>query len=136
MANNQLALNITPKTASVTEVAITRAVTMLRAASAKYLIQLPNGDVISHGGLELAPQKGAIKRKRRDPSVPYGSYTALIRAAGFDNMAVGDIIVVETTGFEAESVRGVISARASKLWGNQACISSVKGAMIEVLRVQ
>jgi hypothetical protein len=136
MANNQLALNITPKTASVTEVAVTRAVTMLRAANAKYLIQLPNGDVISHGGLELAPQKGAIKRKRRDPSVPYGSYTALIRAAGFDNMAVGDIITIDTTGFEVECVRGVISARASKHWGNQACITSVKGAMIEVLRVQ
>jgi hypothetical protein len=137
MANKQLPLSLNNQApASVTEIAVTRAVTMLRAANAKYLIQLPSGDVVSHGGLELAPQKRPVKRQRRDPSVPYGSYTALIRAAGFDDMAVGDIITVDTTGFEAESVRGVISARASKQWGNQSCISSVKDAMIEVLRVQ
>ncbi len=136
MANKQLPLSLNNQApASVTEIAVTRAVTMLRAADAKYLIQLPGGDVISHGGLELAVPK-VNKRQRRDPSVPYGAYTALIRAAGFDDMAVGDIITIDTTGFEAESVRGVISARASKRWGNQACISSVKGAMIEVLRVQ
>jgi hypothetical protein len=135
MANNQLALNITAKTNSVTEVAVTRAETLLRAANAKYLIQLPSGDVISHGGLELAVTK-PTKRQRRDPSVPYGSYTALIRAAGFDSMGVGDIVNIDTTGFDVESVRGVISARACKQWGNQSCITSVRGALIEVLRVQ
>ena len=137
MANKQLPLSLNSQTStSVTEIAVARAVTMLRAVNAKYLIQLPDGDVVSHGGLELAPQKGAIKRKRRDPSVPYGAYTALIRAAGFDAMGVGDIVNIDTTGFEAESVRGVISARASKRWGNQSCITSVRGALIEVLRVQ
>jgi Fe-S cluster assembly ATPase SufC len=53
MANNQLALNIAAKTDSVTEVAVTRAETLLRAVKAKYIIQLPDGSVISQGGLEL-----------------------------------------------------------------------------------
>jgi hypothetical protein len=135
MANNQLALNITAKTDSVTEVAVTRAETLLRAVKAKYIIQLPDGSVISQGGLELVVPK-LTKRQRRDPSVPYGSYTSLICACGFDQMQVGDVITIDTTGFDAESVRGVVSARASKLWGNKSSISSVKGSMIEVLRVQ
>jgi hypothetical protein len=135
MANNQLALKIAPKNESVTEIAVTRATTMLRATNAKYLIQLPNGDILSHGGLELAVHKPS-KRQRRDPSVPHGSYTALICAAGFDSMAVGDIITIDTAGFDVESVRGVISARACKAWGNRSSITAVKGSMIEVLRVQ
>jgi hypothetical protein len=134
MANNQLFSSSNNQT-PVTEIAVTRAVTMLRAAKAKYLIQLPNGDVLSHGGLELAVPKN-ITRKRRDPSVPYGSYTALIRAAGLDSMAVGDIITIDTAGFDVEAVRGVISARACKAWGNRSSITAVKGSLIEVLRVQ
>ena len=125
---------ITNQTASVTEIAVSRAVTMLRAANTKYLIQLPNGDVVSHGGLELAIPKNH-KRKRRDPSVPHGSYTALICAAGFDNMSVGDIITIDTTGFNIEAVRGGVSARACKKWGNKSCITSTRDTTIEVLRV-
>lgn len=135
MANNQLALNIAAKTDSVTEVAVTRAETLLRAVKAKYIIQLADGSVISQGGLELVTPK-STKRQRRDPSVPYGAYTSLICASGFDQMQVGDVIAINTTGFDVEAVRGVVSARASKRWGNKACISSVKGTTIEVLRVQ
>ena len=135
MANNQLALNIAAKTDSVTEVAVTRAETLLRAVKAKYIIQLADGSVISQGGLELATPK-LTKRQRRDPSVPHGAYTALITASGFDQMQVGDVLSIETAGFDEESVRGVVSARASKLWGNKSSISSVKGSTIEVLRVQ
>ena len=138
MANNQLAFPLTPSTAtsSVVEKAISKAEVMLKAVNAKYIVVLPDGSVISHGGLELAQPKQAIKRTRRDADVPYGAYTILLQANGFDKMEKTDVLQVDVGSMTPESVRGVACSRAAKLWGAGSVITTVIGTTVEILRVQ
>jgi hypothetical protein len=137
MANNQLAFPLTPSTAtpSVVEKAIAKAEVMLKAVNAKYIVVLPDGSVISQGGLELAQPKQAIKRKRRDTEVPYGAYTVLLQANGFDKMEKTDVLQIDTGAMSPESVRGVACSRAAKLWGAGSVITTVNGSTVEILRV-
>ena len=124
--------NTTP---SVVEKAISKAEVMLKAVNAKYIVVLPDGSVISQGGLELAQPKQAIKRKRRDSSVPHGTYTTFLQASGLDRMEKSDVIQVDVGGLEPEAVRGVACSRAVKLWGAGSVITTVRGRVLEVLRV-
>jgi hypothetical protein len=59
--NNQLSfpLNQSTTTPSVVEKAISKAETFLKAVNAKYIVVLPDGSVISHGELELAPTQAS-----------------------------------------------------------------------------
>jgi hypothetical protein len=137
MANNQLAFPLTPPTAtsSVVEKAIAKAEVMLKAVNAQYIVVLTDGSVISHGGLELAQPKQAIKRKRRDSAVPHGAYTVLLQANGFDKMEKTDVLQLDVGGFDPESVRGVACSRAAKMWGNGSVITTVNDSTVEILRV-
>lgn len=137
MANNQLAFPLTPSTAtpSVVDKAISKAEVMLKAVNAKYIVVLPDGSVISQGGLELAQPKQAIKRKRRDAEVPYGAYTVLLQANGFDKMEKTDVLQVDVGAMSPESVRGVACSRSAKLWGAGSVITTVNGSTVEILRV-
>jgi hypothetical protein len=138
MANtNQLSfpLNTANATPSVVDKAISKAEVMLKAVNAKYIVVLPDGSVISQGGLELAQPKQAIKRKRRDTEVPYGAYTVLLQANGFDKMEKTDVLQVDVGAMSPESVRGVACSRAAKLWGAGSVITTVNGSTVEILRV-
>ena len=142
MANtNQLSFplaqsNAASSTPSVVDKAISKAEVMLKAVNAKYIVVLPDGSVISHGGLELAQPKQAIKRTRRDADVPYGAYTILLQANGFDKMEKTDVLQVDVGSMTPESVRGVACSRAAKLWGAGSVITTVNGTTVEILRVQ
>lgn len=137
--NNQLSFPLNqsaaPTTPSVVEKAISKAETFLKAVNAKYIVVLPDGSVISHGELELAQPKQALKRKRRDSSVPHGSYTVLLQANGLDSMEKSDVIKFDTGAFVPEAVRGVACSRAAKLWGAGSVITTVVGTTVEILRV-
>lgn len=139
--NNQLSFplaqsNAASSTPSVVDKAISKAEVMLKAVNAKYIVVLPDGSVISHGGLELAQPKQAIKRTRRDADVPYGAYTILLQANGFDKMEKTDVLQVDVGSMTPESVRGVACSRAAKLWGAGSVITTVNGTTVEILRVQ
>jgi hypothetical protein len=108
---------------------------MLKAVNAKYIVVLPDGSVISQGGLELAQPKQAAKRKRRDSAVPHGAYTVFLQAKGFDSMEKTDVLQLDVGGFDPEAVRGVACSRAAKMWGNGSVITTVSGKLIEILRV-
>jgi hypothetical protein len=128
-------LNATNTTPSVVEKAIAKAEVMLKAVNAKYIVVLPDGSVISQGGLELAQPNQPIKRKRRDADVPYGAYTLLLQANGFDAMEKTDVLQVDVGAMAPESVRGVACSRAAKLWGAGSVITTVNGSTVEILRV-
>ena len=135
--NNQLSFPLAQSTTthSVVDKAISKAETFLKAVNAKYIVVLPDGSVISHGGLELTQPKQAGKRKRRDLSVPHGGYTVLLQANGFDQMNTSDVLQIDVGVMSAEAVRGVACSRAAKMWGAGSVITTVNGQVVEILRV-
>ena len=122
-------------TPSVTDKALSRAIDLLKAIKAEYIIHLPTQEPIVHGSLQLAPTKPP-KGKRSAPSAPYGTYTALCRAHGIHKMQVGDVVSFTTHDFNPERVRAVACSLGGKTFGKESVMTSVNGSIVEVMRIK
>jgi|TARA_R110000868_G_scaffold331298_4_gene592274 hypothetical protein len=110
---------------------LNKAVAMLSAIKAEFVIKTEDGEYIKMGNLEVQEPK---TRKRRS-EFPHGTYKNYVESFGFSAMQVGDVIVVPKGVFDAETVRGSLSSRACKMWGNGSAVTSIVGDVIEILRV-
>jgi hypothetical protein len=122
-------------TKSVTATALSRAIGLLTALKAEYIIKLPDLDPIVQGDLQLMPAKPA-KGKRRPPTAPHGAYTNYCREQGVDKMQVGDVLSFKPDGFDAQRVRGVASSLGGKTYGDGSVITAVINGVVEIMRVQ
>ena len=123
-------------TNSVTNKALDRAIDLLKAIKAEYIIRLPTQEPIAYGDMQLMPTKTAKQKKER--TVPYGTYTNMCRTKGVHTMKVGDVIFFTSDGLDTQRLRGVAAAMACKLYGNESVITTVNGngMCVEMLRVK
>lgn len=123
-------------TRSVTTTALARAIGLLTALKAEYIIKLPDLDLIVHGSMQLMPIKPPKPaRKRRESSAPHGAYTNFCRAKGVDKMQVGDVLSFTTDGLDVHRVRGVAGSLGAKLYGNDSVMTVVRGGIVEIMRI-
>lgn len=122
-------------TSTVTAKALTRALDLLNALKADYIVKLPDGEPIVQGSLQLAPTKPP-KGKRKALSAPYGTYTALCRAKGVHTLQVGEVLAFSTDNLNPERVRAVACSLAGKTFGNESVMTSVSGNIVEVMRIK
>lgn len=105
-------------------IAITRAITLLKAAGAQFFIIGADGE--QYGELpkpKITRQKSGIDFK--------AIYYPVI-----GEMQPGDVCSVRAPeGISTEKLRGAMSGFASQNWGNGNHISSIKGDVVEILRV-
>ena len=126
-------MNNTIQAVGVKAAVLNKAVAMLSALKVDFVIKTEDGEYIKMGNLEVQePKTRATKRKSE---VPYGTYKNHIESFGFAAMQVGDVLVVPKGEYDAEAVRGSLSSRGCKLWGNGSTITSIVGDKVEVLRV-
>jgi hypothetical protein len=121
-------------TNSVADKALSRAIDLLRAIKAEYIIHIPTQEPIVHGDLQLMPTKAAKQKRVR--TVPHGTYTNMCRTKGVDKMKVGDVIFFTSDGLDTQRLRGVAAAMACKFYGNESVITTVNGMCVEMLRVK
>ena len=121
-------------TNSVTDKALARAIGLLAALKADYVIKLPDLDPIVQGDLQLMPTKPP-KGKRRSSTAPHGAYTRLCRDKGVHTMRVGDVLSFTTDGLDGHRVRGVACSLGGKTYGNDSVITTVHGERVEIMRV-
>lgn len=114
------------------QIAVDRALTLLRAASAKYKIVLPDGT--EYGTLEVAAPKPA--RKKRPTKFPFGEQRAYL-ARFLPGLMPGESVKVPVDKYDIESLQSGISAYGVKMWGNGNAITArdKEGQYVEVLRV-
>ena len=123
-------------TNSVTEKVLQRAIGLLSALKAEYIIKLPDAEPVMHGSMQLMPVKPPKPvRKRRESTVPHGAYTNLCRAKGVDSMQVGDVLSFTTEGLDVQRVRGVAGSLGAKIYGNDSVMTVVRGDMVEIMRI-
>ena len=123
-------------TKSVTTTALARAIGLLTALKADYIIKLPDLEPIVHGDMQLMPVKPPKPaRKRREQTAPHGAYTNFCRAKGVDKMQVGDVLSFTTDGLDVQRVRSVASSLGGKTYGDGSVITAVHGDTVEILRV-
>lgn len=121
----------------VQQLAIERAVQLLKASGAKYKIVL--GDV-EYGDLEIKPPKkgkpnagrrNAVYAKQGRKHGDISSYMwPLIK-----DMQVGDVVAVPFNGFDPATLQSAISAKACHEWGNGSSITSKNKNAVDILRV-
>jgi hypothetical protein len=122
-------------TKSVTTTALARAIGLLTALKADYIIKLPDLEPIVHGDMQLMPTKPP-KGKRSAPTAPHGAYTNYCREQGVDKMQVGDVLSFKPVGLEVQRVRSVACSLGGKHYGNDSVITTVRGDTVEIMRVQ
>jgi hypothetical protein len=124
-------------TKSVTDKALARALDLLTALKADYVIKLPDAEPIIVGALELKPIK-ATKIRRRGLTAPHGTYTNYCRARGVDKMQVGDVITFtpEADGLDVQRTRGVACSLGGKIYGNDSVMTTVNRGLVEIMRVK
>ena len=122
-------------TKSVTATALSRAIGLLTALKAEYVIRIPDLEPIVQGNIQLMPTKPP-KGKRSAPTAPHGAYTRYCREKGVDKMQVGDVLSFTTDALDVQRVRSVASSLGGKTYGDGAVITAVHGNIVEILRVQ
>lgn len=116
---------------STKEIALERAIAMLKAANATFAVITESGEEIIHGDIQIV-KKADLKRKKKDR--PLG---ALVNHYGpiVKNMSPGDVVTVPANDFVPQELRSAISAWACEHWGAKSAITSVRPEGVEVLRI-
>jgi hypothetical protein len=117
----------------ITQNVLAKAISLLKALKAEYIIRLPNEPMIKEGSLEAVEPK---IRKKRGATAPIGTYKNFLVASGFDQMMVGDVLRLEPGALSADSLRSSAVSRGCSLWGNGSIMSTIKNNVIEVMRLQ
>lgn len=112
--------------------AIMKALSILKAANATYVVVDEDNETYIHGDLEVKSTKRTRKLLK-----PYGTYSQIIASVKLPELKVGDIVKVDATKFdvEAERLRGAMAAKANALWGKEAHVSTVVGSEVEFMRI-
>lgn len=102
------------------EIAIERALTLLKAVGYDYAVRLPDGTVIANN-MDVKEKKS--RKVRNHMLKPMGTYTKILREHGFEAMEIGDEIFFSKEFFKdndlhIQSMRNSTSALASKIFGN------------------
>lgn len=118
---------------NVKQIAIDRAVAMLKAAGTKFVILNEDGDKIIHGDIDIAEP---VERKRRlNKDRPRG---ALINHYGpfVTPLKPGDCATIPRGDFNIRELRSAISAYACHNWGKKSAVVATNGDDgIEILRI-
>ena len=122
-------------TKSVTATALSRAIGLLTALKAEYIIKLPDAEPIVYGDLQLKPIKPP-KGKRSPATAPHGAYTNYCREQGVDKMEVGDVLTFTPKMLDVQRVRSVASSLGGKTYGDGSVITAVGNGVVEILRVR
>lgn len=107
------------------KVAVNRAVQLLIAAGAQFKIIA--------GDQEFGDLQVVHPPKRKSSGIDFAS----IYKPVLEDMPTGDVRqVVAPSGMDAGRLRSVICGYVHGKWGAGSCITSVKGQVVEILRVQ
>lgn len=112
-----------------------KAESFLKAIGAEYIIKLPNGNVAHRGDMKLAPEKKKPARHKRNPDVPHGTFTNMLRNAGFEKMEINQTLNIPSSTYHPESIRSTACSMAQRLWGNGAIMTAIHKDYVEILRV-
>lgn len=113
----------------VEQIAIDRAITLLRSLKAQYKIILPDGT--EHG--ELVATKPKAKRNSKHP---HGMMSAYFQPLVKD-MQPGEVLTIDASIYGPVDLRATLSGWCTTRWGKGSVITSInhKNNTVEVMRV-
>ena len=114
----------------VKELALVKALAMLRSAGAQYIIKV--GDAVhTHGDLKLAPPEPERKRVQRVPMNTYKNiYEPILR-----DIKPEESVLIPWNGLSQDGMQAACCAWCSKYWGKDTYLTHRTDAGLEVLRM-
>ena len=111
--------------------------TLLKAIpDIKFVIVLPNGQIIEHGDLKVAAPVPVKQRQKRGAVHPIGTYTNYLRDLGMDTMGIGQVLVIDPKDYPLERLRAVACSFATRVWGRDSLTTQRNGNVIEIMRTR
>ena len=132
--NEQINLIPNEQLGELQKIALAKALAMLRAADAKYIVVLPGGTELAHGDLKLAPPEPAIKPRTRKQVVPTGTYKKAYDPF-LKGMQVGQSVRIPYNGLDPEGLQSACTAWCSSNWGKGSAMSHKAEDAVEVIRI-
>ncbi len=113
----------------IQQVALSKALAMLKGAGAKYIVVLPDGAEHVLGDLKLAPRA----RKRVQVVAP-GTYKKIYEPL-LNTLEVGDVAQVPVDQFDGKALQSACISWSNRQWGVGSCISHRTKKHIEIMRI-
>lgn len=113
---------------NVKEIARDRALSMLKASGAQYVVIDADGVKHTHGDIDIALPKKKSKRRPHFMSKHYKPYV--------ENLKVGESAVIPVAEYSLSELRKAISSWCCHMWGNGSNITHGESTHVEVLRLK
>lgn len=116
----------------VQKAVLEKAVRLLDSLKVDYAIVVSPHFSVIRGDIQVLE-----KRTRRNIAAPYGTYAALFRAYGVDDMEIGDVVSITCGEHDPANIRKTVSAHMTNKWGSGSSMTSVSedGETVEVMRI-
>lgn len=116
----------------IKEITLQKALTMLRAVGAKFIVVAHDGTEHVHGDLKLAlPEPEKAKRTKR---VPHGTYHSVYHPL-IKDMKAGDEVLIPFNGHEPVTLQAAATAWMSHNWGGGTYATHMAEDGLQVLRL-
>lgn len=112
--------------------ALNKAIKLLDAIGAEYIIAPQGEDRIVKGNLMAVERK---RSKRKPSKHPFGTFTHLYRNVGVDKMEPGDVVSIPTNGFGKAEIQRSLGAFANGLWGRGNFTTHSNSKEVQIMRI-
>lgn len=116
------------------QMALAKALAMLKGAGAQYIVRMPDGAEHILGDLKLAPPEPEVKPRVRKPRVPLGTYSAIYEPH-LKDLEIGAVALVPVEGVDGRALQSACTGWCNSRWGVGACMSHRTDSHIEIMRV-
>jgi hypothetical protein len=114
----------------VQQVALEKAVRLLDSLKLDYAIVVSDDFSIIKGDIKVT-----TKGYPRSATAPHGTYSALFKRHGVNEMKIGDVVVVPCGELDPVIVKRTSSAYCYHLWGSKSSMAAIEGDTVEIMRV-
>jgi hypothetical protein len=116
------------------QIALSKALAMLRGAGTKYIVIDGDGTEFTHGDLKLAPPPSEVKPRTRNVQVPMGTYHKMYEPI-LKDLQPGQTAVIPYNGLEPKGMQSACSAWCNKPWGSGSTMSHQAPNGLEIMRI-
>ena len=118
----------------IQQIALSKALALLRGAGAKYIVIDIDGTEFSHGDLKLASPEPEVKPITRKRLVPVGTYNDVYEPL-LKDLQPGQTVSVPYSGLAPKGLQSAASAWCCHKWGPGAVMSHKGPDALEVMRL-
>lgn len=110
---------------------INKCITLLRGMNVTFYVKTDDGKEVIHGAIRVTSTSTSTRKPR---TVPNGTFTAIFKDAGVQDMKVGDFMRIDCRGYEPVRIQASLSAFTNYRWGKGTSTTGIGKDYVEIIR--